>query len=46
VAIFTDDDHPCDNFEQLDAEENFDVCKHCQYHRLDHEMNIGKLFEK
>lgn len=36
MSIFTEEDQPCDNFEQVDGEDNFDVCKECQYHRLDH----------
>jgi hypothetical protein len=36
MSIFTEEDQPCDKFEQVDGEDNFDVCKECQYHRLDH----------
>ena len=34
-------DEPCDSFSQVDEEENFDVCYHCQYHRLDHKEEVN-----
>lgn len=34
--MFTEDDVPCNDFLQVDKKENFDVCYHCNYHRLDH----------
>jgi len=31
-----EEDVPCTAFKQVDEEDNFDVCEHCYYHRLDH----------
>lgn len=36
-------DDPCKKFLQVDEEDNFDVCYHCYYHRLDHDQkNKGR----
>jgi hypothetical protein len=36
-------DVPCKDFLQVDTEDNFDVCYHCYYHRLDHKERVTNV---
>ena len=36
AGFVNEEDVPCSEFLQVDTEDNFDVCEHCYYHRLDH----------